>query len=100
MSRKFLRVYKEIDVKMIKPNLLVYGDTSGVCENCSKMDLKLEVTHCPACQAEFKFIAFRNIAVHFPKVQKLFAERPQVAIIDFDDYKRNLGAMKAQEFLR
>ena len=100
MSKKFLRVYKEIDVKTIKPNLLVYGDVSGVCENCHKVDIKLDLTHCPGCQTEFKFIAFRNIMVHFPKVQKLFSERPQVMIIDFDDYRRNLGAMKAQEFLK
>ena len=100
MSKKFLRVYKEIDVKAIKANLLIYGDVSGVCDNCSKMDLKLDLTHCPSCQAEFKFIAFRHISSHFPKVQKLFFERPHVAIIDFDDYKRHLGALKAQEFLK
>jgi hypothetical protein len=80
--------------------LMVYGDISAACENCHTIDLKLDMTHCPQCKTEFKFISFRNIKTHLPKVQRLFDERRAVKIVDFDDYKRNIGALKAEEFLK
>lgn len=100
MSQQYIRVYKPFDVKMIKPNILIYGDISGTCGNCQRIDLKLELTHCPECKNEFKYIAFRNIRSHWPKVHKLVAERPNLIIMDYEDYSSNLGANKAREFLK
>ena len=96
---KLIRVYQKLDVQTIKSCLLIYGDLGGSCASCNKMDIKLDATHCPACGAEFKYISFRNIKVHMPKVQKLLAER-QLIIIDFEDYSRQMGAMKAHDFLK
>jgi len=31
---------------------------------------------------------------------KLLEERPDMKIIDYEDYKRNLDAIKAEEFLK
>jgi len=64
------------------------------------MDLNLDTAQCPACQTVFKHIAFLNVKAHMPKIQKLSAERPEIVIIDYDDYKRSLGAIKAEEFLK
>lgn len=100
MDDKLIRIYKRIDLRQIKEKLIVYGDTSGVCANCEKMDLSLETAHCPGCHAEFSYIAFRNIKVHLPKIHKLIEQRPQVVIIDHDDFKHGLGALKAQDFLK
>ena len=100
MSEKFIRVYKKLDIRDIKSHLLIYGDLSASCAGCNTMDFKLETTHCPGCRAEFKYIGFRNIKTHFPKIQKLAAERPHLIIIDYDDYIRGAGAMKAREFLQ
>ncbi len=100
MTEKFIRVYKKFDVTSIKSHLMIYGDLSAACGKCDQIDLKLEMTQCPSCQTEFQYIAFRNIKTHFPKIQKLSYERPGLIIVDFDDYKRNLGVAKAEEFLR
>ena len=100
MAEKFIRVYKKLDVGELKKHLLIYGDLTGSCANCSKMDIKLEVVQCPSCQTEFKYISFRNIKVHLPKMLRLSAERPSVLFVDFDDYKMNMGALKAEEFLK
>ena len=100
MQEKFIRIYKKLDIQNIKLHLLIYGDLSASCANCSKMDFKLEMTHCPDCHTEFKYISFRNIKTHFPKIQKITSERPNIIIVDYDDYSRSVGAMKAQEFLR
>ena len=100
MSEKLIRVYKKFHVDEIKAHLLIYGDLGGSCAMCRKMDIKLDATHCPACKTEFKFIAFRNPRAHMPKIQKLHAERPQVAIIDYEDFTHHVGEQKAREFLK
>jgi len=100
MTEKFLRVYKKLDLNHIKKHLLIYGDLSGNCANCQAIDVKLEQTNCPQCQTPFLYIAFRNVPHHYPKLQKLSQEKPQLQIVDHDDYKRLLGAHKAEEFLK
>ena len=100
MSERFVRVFKKVDLNAIKKQLLVYGDVSGQCANCDTIDIKINVPLCPNCKTEFKFISFRNIKSHLPKLAKLDAEKPSVTIIDFDDYKMNLGKMKAENLFK
>ncbi|MBI5415490.1 MAG: hypothetical protein HZA29_01610 [Candidatus Omnitrophica bacterium] len=100
MSEKLLRVYKKFYIDEIKAHLLIYGDLGGSCAACQKMDIKLDTAHCPECKTEFKFIAFRNPRVHMPKILKLSEERPQVAIVDYEDFHRLTGEQKAREFLK
>ena len=100
MGEKWIRVYRKFNPQAIKANLLVYGDLTGSCENCSHMDVKLDAAICPACKTGFRYIAFRNIKTHFPKIEKLMEANPAVIIIDYDDYKRTVGASKAEDFLR
>ena len=100
MAERFLRVYKKADVNLIKSQLLIYGDLGGQCAHCSQMDVKLDQLHCPQCNSEFKYISFRDVRTQMPKMNKLWAERPSLIIVDFEDYKKNIGALKAEEFLR
>ncbi|HLF18035.1 MAG TPA: hypothetical protein VI749_03960 [Candidatus Omnitrophota bacterium] len=100
MSGKFIRVFKEIDLHAIKKQLLIYGDVSGQCANCDHIDIKLNEPLCPNCKTEFKYVSFRNIRSHWPKLAKLAAEKPSVTVIDFDDYKMNLGKMKAEDLFK
>lgn len=89
-----------MDIGSIKPHLLIYGDLSAQCANCQAMDLKLDMTSCPKCANEFKFIAFRNVRNHLPKMNKIHEERPQIEFVDFEDYKRSVGEIKARDFLK
>lgn len=100
MAEKFIRVYSKLDLTKIKLQLLIYGDISGACANCNKIDIKLNDPVCPECKTEFKYVTFRNIKSHLPKLQKLSAERPSVTVVDYDDYKREAGASKAEDFFR
>ncbi len=99
MSEKFLRVYNYLDVKKIKENCLVYGEISGNCAKCQTIDIKLDAEKCPECGTVFKYIAFRNVKSHLPKMMRLSRER-QVIFIDYDDFNRALTAIKAEEFLK
>jgi len=100
MADQLIRTYNILDIKSIKPHLMIYGDLSAACGNCSEMDIKLDNDKCPKCDTEFKYISFRNMKSHIPNIHKLFKERPRLKIVDFDDYKRNEGAVRAEEFLK
>ena len=100
MNEKLIRVYQKLDSSKIKSQLMIYGDLAGTCANCNKIDLKITMATCPDCQAAFKYYAFRNIKVHLPKIMKLIEENPVAVIVDFEDYKSNLGASKALDFLK
>lgn len=97
---KFIRVYQSLDINEIKPHLMIYGDLNGSCANCQHMDVKLEMANCPACKTDFKYISFRNIKVHIPKVERLLKDRPHWKIVDFEDYSKAVGAAKAFDFLK
>jgi len=98
--KRYLRIYKELDITQIKEHLLVYGDLSANCANCQTIDLKLDTVRCPQCQTEFQYIAFRNIKHHLPKLQKITQQRPDVILVDFDDFQKTWGAFKAETFLK
>ena len=100
MSQRFIRVYKKLDIHEIKKHLLIYGDISGSCANCQKIDLKLNIVQCPQCQTLYKYISFRNIRDHLPKLQRLQEERPDLECVDYEDFKRLLSVLKAEEFLK
>ena len=100
MADQLIRIYQNLDVLAIKPHLMIYGDLGGTCANCQNMDVKIGMVNCPGCQTDFQFIAFRNIKTHIPKVKRIMEDHPQIKIIDFDDYKRNEGASKAENFFK
>ncbi len=100
MNERLVRTYQNKDITELSKHLFVYGDISGSCENCKAIDLKLEMSECPECHTQFKFISFRNVKNHLPKMKKISKERPGVEIIDYDDFKKCLGVIKAENFLK
>lgn len=100
MAERFIRTYTRLDLSQITPHLLIYGDLSGTCAQCQKIDVKLNDPVCPECKTEFKYIAFRNIKSHMPKLTKLLAQRPSVVLIDHDDYRREKAASTAEDFFK
>ena len=100
MSEKFLRIYKKMDFNFVKSRLLIYGALSGSCASCKAMDIKLDVRHCPQCKAEFSYVAFMNIKDHMPKMLRLNDERSDLVFVDYEDFKKIEGALKAENFLK
>lgn len=99
MIQRYLRVYKKMDIDQIKDHLIIYGGLAGNCSKCNCMGIKLDTTHCPECQTEFKFLTFRNISENLPKIHKMSETRPELSIIDYDDYRRITGSIKAEGLL-
>ncbi len=100
MAERFIRVFKKLDVHQVREHLLVYGDLSANCGKCQAVNLKLDDRTCPECRTEFQYIAFRNVKDHLPKMLRLNENRPDVLIVDHEDFRRVLGAVKAEEFLK
>ena len=100
MSDRFIRVYKKLEFNFIKARLLLYGALSGSCAACKTVDIKLDARQCPQCKAEFSYIAFLNVKDHLPKMLRLSDERPDLVFIDYEDFKKIEGELKAKEFLK
>ena len=100
MNAKFIRIYKKLDLEEVKAHLMICGDLSAHCGQCNNMNLKIDMQKCPECQAEFKYIAFRNIKENMVKLLKLSDSRPNLTFVDFDDFKKVIGEQKAQEFFK
>lgn len=100
MSNRYVRVFQKLDVTAIQDQLLIYGDLSAICGKCNEPDISLRAHKCKNCETEFKYIAFRNVNNHLPKLKSLSEERPALVFIDYDDFKRNLNEIKAKNFFK
>lgn len=100
MNEKIVRVYRKLDIHDVREHLLIYGDLSASCSKCKALDIKFETLQCPQCHTAFKYVSFRNVKQHLPKLQKLLETRPEIILVDFEDYSRLAGALKAEEFLQ
>lgn len=100
MTSRLLRVYQNLDLHEVKEHLLVYGALNGQCAHCQTMEIRLDAQTCPSCGTAFRYLAFRNVKDHMPKILNLQQTRPQLILVDYEDYKHHAGALKAEEFLR
>ena len=98
-SERFLRIYKKFYFDEVKAHTLLYGALSGSCSNCKTIDIKLDATQCPSCKNAFKYIGFMNISDHLPKMLRLSHERPEITFIDYADFKKIEGELRAKDIL-
>ncbi|MBU1148121.1 MAG: hypothetical protein KKD11_07180 [Candidatus Omnitrophica bacterium] len=92
---EFIRVWKEFDIKDISEHLLVVGDLTGDCSKCRELGIDYsKARSCPQCDTEFKYIASRT-----RDAKRIKHKRPDLICIDFEDYKRASGKLKARDLL-
>lgn len=90
---EFIRVWREFDIKDISGHLLVVGDVVGDCSKCRALGINYsEAKNCPQCGTLFKYIASRT-----KEVKRIKNKRPDLIFIDFEDYKKAMGKIKARE---
>jgi hypothetical protein len=98
-SERFLRIYKKFYFDEVKSHTLLYGVLSGSCSNCKDLDIKLDALACPSCKNVFKYIAFMNPKDHLPKMLRISSERPDIIFLDYDDFKKIEGELRAKDIL-
>ena len=89
---EFVRVWKEFDIQDVSQYLLVVGDVAGDCSKCRELGIDYSnAKFCPKCGTTFKYIASRT-----SEIKRITRKRPDLIFIDFQDYKKALGKIKAQ----
>jgi hypothetical protein len=91
----FIRVWKEFDINDVSEHLLIVGDAAGDCAKCRELGIDYSSAKlCPKCSTVFKYIASRT-----REVKKIISKRPDLIFIDFEDYKKVSGKIKARDLL-
>ena len=103
MGRELLRTWQYYDIEEVVKHLLILGDVSGDCGACRELGIAyLEARECPKCKTNFKYVTSRRLETHpgerFQIVGRLKEKRPELAFIDYEDYKRTIGRKKARDF--
>ena len=103
MVQHYLRTFKPFDLEEVKKSLLIIGDLSGNCAACNELGINAyETKACPACGAVFKYIASRRLETHpaerFQLAKRLAEKRPDLVLIDYQDYQKTAGAKAARDF--
>jgi hypothetical protein len=92
---EFIRVWKEFDIGDISKHLLIVGDITGDCSSCRQLGIDYSTAKsCPKCGTDFKYIATRT-----RETRRIKHKRPDLIFIDFEDYKKAAGKIKARDLL-
>ena len=102
MTKAFIRVWQELDTEDIKKHLIVIGQVSGTCQNCSELGIDYSnAKNCPNCNAEFKFITMRpekeGRSLSFSNIRLIKQRRPELIFIEYSDFKKFAASRKAQD---
>ena len=98
-----LRVWQSVDVEGISKHLLIVGDITADCVNCRELGIAYATTkNCPQCGTDFRFIASRNTGKldrnRAGTVKRIKDRRPDLTLIDYEDYKEITGKKQARDF--
>lgn len=92
MVKQPIRVWTELDIDEISRHLLVVGEVTADCYNCKEIGLDyVSLKSCPKCNSPFKYIASRS-----HEIKKIKNRRQDLIFIDFDDFKKAAGFIKAK----
>jgi predicted amidophosphoribosyltransferase len=100
MSEKLFRIYKKFYVDEVKSHALLCGDLTANCSKCNAMGLKLDSTVCPECKTPFKYVTFRSLTGNMPKILRIIDQHPGMCVLDYDDYKKATGALRAEDLFK
>ena len=90
---EFIRVWKEFDIQDISEHLLIVGDITGDCSKCRALGIDYsKAKACPKCETNFKYITSRT-----RETRRIKNKRPDLIFIDFEDYKKATGKIKARD---
>lgn len=92
MTKQAIRVWTELDIEEVSKHLVVVGEVTADCYNCKELGIDyIALKSCPKCNAQFKYIASRS-----HETRKIKNRRPDLIFIDFDDFKKATGFIKAK----
>ncbi|MFC1594402.1 hypothetical protein ACFL38_03650 [Candidatus Omnitrophota bacterium] len=100
MEKRFIRIWDELEVEKIAGSLLIIGDVLATCNNCQELGLDAKVRMCPKCSTEFKYAAFSSKRLGVSEYNKIRSRKGESIFIDYEDFKKAIGDIKAKNFLK
>lgn len=97
-KKSLIRMWQETDIQSIEPHLLIAGSTTADCASCKEIGISFEAKNCPKCGTFFKYLGTR-ISNSSREAKRLRAKRPDLILIDFQDFKEVIARDKAHGFL-
>lgn len=103
METRYLRCFRPFHIEEVKKSLLIIGDLTGNCASCNALGINAYTTKaCPECGTVFKYIASRRLETHpserFQLARRLAEQRPDLLLIDYQDYQKAAGDKAAKDF--
>lgn len=100
---EYLRIWEERDLSEIEAHLLIMGDALGDCATCRCLGIEPSQKNCPQCKTTFRYITSRRIESHpgeaYRIVRRMRQLRPDLAFIDYSDFKTLSGRAKGRDFM-
>lgn len=94
-----LRIYQNVDISEVKKHILIVGELEGSCDNCQSFGIPYLASECPKCHTAFKYKTNRNsFSPH--QMRSLAEDQPDVLIVDYSDYKKQLAKKNAGELFK
>ena len=100
LSKKFIRVWNEVDIEEISRHLIIIGDLLANCGNCSQIGLNPSLSTCPGCKTEFKYATFISERDRGSQIIKMRDKLREKIFIDYSDFKRCKAKSKAKDFFK
>ena len=105
MSRELIRLWVEEDIEQLAKQLLIVGESYSDCGNCRQLGLDFSVAKsCPQCKTLFKYVTSRQASGssgdRFHWLKKIKGKRPELHFVDYDDYQKNIGRLRARDLLK
>ncbi len=95
----YIRVWQPCNVQEMAKHLLIVGDMTADCQGCRELGIDYNTTrNCPKCGTDFRFIAVRSASGG--AVKRIKDRRPDLVMIDYDDYKQLTGKQSARDFFK
>ena len=103
MSQEYMRTFQAFHLDEVTHHLLIMGDLTANCASCNELGIDPHsARNCPHCGNEIKYITSRrlesNPGERFQFVRKMKERRPDLIVIDYEDYTKLLGKKKARDF--
>ena len=101
----FIRIWQPCELEGITKHLLVVGDVTADCASCRELGIYYSsAQNWPKCGTKFNFIASRQTGkldkCRGGTVKRIKDRRPDLTMIDYEDYKELTGKQQARDFFK
>ncbi len=104
MANFYIRVWQNCNLEEVTKHLMIVGDLTADCAGCRELGIDYsQAKVCPKCGVQFRFMALRSSKLDAGRgaaAKRLKDRRPDLTMIDYDDYKEITGKNSAREFFK